>query len=160
MRMMRRIGSVTFTLLAVVAVCALALSRTPVTDATKTASHERANEARAPTTGQCGQEVSWNFEESTGVFTISPVSESGAMQQCSLGGLSSSKIKSVVINDGVTNICNSAFSYYSQMTSVTIPDSVTSIGSSAFNGCKSLTSVNIPDNVTSLVQVHFLDAAV
>ncbi len=62
-------------------------------------------------------------------------------------------IKSVVINDGVTSIGDSAFynSWYGAgLTSVTIPDSVTSIGGSAFSGCTSLTSITIPNSVTSI----------
>ena len=60
------------------------------------------------------------------------------------------KIKKVVIEDGVTNIGNSAFDYCYKLTSVTIPNSVTSIGSAAFYGCHSLTSVTIPNSVTSI----------
>ena len=60
------------------------------------------------------------------------------------------KIKTVVIEDGVTNIGNSAFEICSNLTSVEIPNSVTSIGDNAFNSCKSLTSVEIPNSVTSI----------
>ncbi len=57
---------------------------------------------------------------------------------------------SVTIPDSVTSIVDSAFRYCTKLTSVTIPDSVTSIGYSAFSYCKSLTSVTIPDSVTSI----------
>ena len=60
------------------------------------------------------------------------------------------KIKTVVIEDGVTNIGNSAFEICFNLTSVEIPNSVTSIGDNAFNSCKSLTSVEIPNSVTSI----------
>ena len=40
-----------------------------------------------------------------------------------------------VIPDGVTSICDDAFSYCSGLTSIAIPDSVTSIGWDAFKGC-------------------------
>ena len=45
------------------------------------------------------------------------------------------KIKKVVIENGVTSIGSSAFSYCSGLTSITIPNSVTSIGVSAFYNC-------------------------
>ena len=65
------------------------------------------------------------------------------------------KIKTVVIENGVTSIGMGAFFYCSGLTSVTIPNSVTSIGNSAFYGCKSLTSVTIPNSVTSIGENAF-----
>ena len=61
-----------------------------------------------------------------------------------------SKIKKVVIEDGVTSIAYRAFLDCSGLTSVTIPNSVTSIGYSAFEGCSGLTSVTISNSVTSI----------
>ena len=59
-------------------------------------------------------------------------------------------IKTVIINDGVTNIGLQAFCRCSSLTSITIPDSVTSIGWYVFVDCDSLTSITIPDSVTSI----------
>jgi hypothetical protein len=61
-----------------------------------------------------------------------------------------SKIKSVVIEDGVTRIGSCAFQDCSSLTDVNIPNSVTSIGSSAFYDCSSLKKINIPNSVTSI----------
>lgn len=63
------------------------------------------------------------------------------------------KIKSVVIESGVTSIGNSAF-YGFSLTSITIPDSVTSIGDYAFDR-GSLASITIPDSVTSIGDAAF-----
>lgn len=60
------------------------------------------------------------------------------------------KIKKVVIKNGVTNIGANAFPVCSALTSVIIPNSVTSIGGGAFMGCQKLTSVTIPNSVTSI----------
>ena len=68
---------------------------------------------------------------------------------------SRSRVKSVVIADGVTSIGEYAFFYCESLTSVTIPDSVTSIGKYAFFCCTSLTSVTIPDSVTSIGRFAF-----
>ena len=65
------------------------------------------------------------------------------------------KIKKVIIEDGVTNIGNDAFTGSSNLTSVEIPNSVTSIGDGAFYGCISLTSVEIPNSVTSIGESAF-----
>ena len=59
------------------------------------------------------------------------------------------QIKTVVIEEGITNIGSNAFCRCALLTSVSIPNSVTSIGSGAFSGC-SLASINIPSNVTSI----------
>ena len=66
------------------------------------------------------------------------------------------KIKTVVIEDGVTSIGDYAFSECKSLTSVTIPNSVTRIGSYAFARCKALTSITIPNSVTSIWYDAFL----
>ena len=64
--------------------------------------------------------------------------------------LNGEHVTDLVIPDGVTKICDRAFSDCSSLTSVTIPDSVTKIGKSAFGNCSCLTSVTIPDSVTKI----------
>ncbi|MBO5134332.1 MAG: leucine-rich repeat domain-containing protein [Bacteroidaceae bacterium] len=60
-----------------------------------------------------------------------------------------SKIVSVTIPEGVTDIGSSAFWGCTKLASITIPESVTSIGLGAFSGCSSLTSITIPQGVMS-----------
>lgn len=57
-----------------------------------------------------------------------------------------SKIKTIVIEDGVTSIGNYAFSNCENATSVSIPASVTSIGYYSFGYCYGLSSLTIADN--------------
>ena len=59
-------------------------------------------------------------------------------------------LKTVEIEDKVTNICDDLFCYCSSLTSINIPESVTRIGSYAFRECSSLTSINIPESVTCI----------
>ena len=66
---------------------------------------------------------------------------------------------SIVVRDGTTQICDSAFFDCSGLTSVTIPNSVTSIGRSAFYYCSGLTSVTIPNSVTSIGSSAFYGTA-
>ena len=66
------------------------------------------------------------------------------------------KIKKVVIENGVTNIGNSAFFGCVNLTSVETPNSVTSIGDNAFYLCKALPSVTISNSVTSIGDCAFL----
>ena len=111
------------------------------------------------TTGQCGENVYWRFNSSTGTLTISGA---GAMYNYNRPSVSpfspypnNVAIKSVRIESGVTSIGDLAFCDCFEMTSVTIPDSVTSIGDNAFEGCSKLTSVTIPDSVTSIGKEAF-----
>lgn len=53
------------------------------------------------------------------------------------------KIITVRINDGVTNIASNAFRSHTGLSKVYIANSVTHIGSNAFQKCKQLISVNI-----------------
>lgn len=52
------------------------------------------------------------------------------------------KIVTVVISEGVSSICDTAFALCSNLVSVTIPDSVSSIGEFAFFGCPRLKTVS------------------
>lgn len=56
-------------------------------------------------------------------------------------------IKKVVIKNGVTSICDSAFSDCKNLTEITIPNSVTSIGNDAFIMCEKLLEISIPNSV-------------
>ena len=103
-----------------------------------------------PTSGTCGENLTWKLED--GALTISGT---GAMTDYSpIQGpqlpWAAAKIKSVVVESGVTSIGDFAFAGQVGLTSITIPDSVTSIGDYAFYNCSSLASIAIPDSVTSI----------
>lgn len=108
------------------------------------------------TTGDC----TWTLDYE-GVLTISGNGNVGDYSSKSQNGIHittapwGATIKSVVIENGVTNIGESAFIGCKNLTSVTIPESVKSIGNNAFAECTGLTSVTIPDNVTSIGYAAF-----
>lgn len=101
--------------------------------------------------GSCGNNVTYTFDSSTGLLTISGT---GSMSNDS-NFKENEDIETVIINNGVTSIGSWAFYNCFGLKSVTIPDSVTSIGHSAFRGCTSLINVMIPDNVTKIVNYAF-----
>ena len=72
----------------------------------------------------------------------------GAFSGCRL-------LEIIVISDSVTSIGEAVFSGCSSLASINIPDSVTSIGIHAFSGCRSLTSIVIPSSVTSIGDYAF-----
>ena len=65
------------------------------------------------------------------------------------------KIKTVVIEEGVTSIGEMAFYGCSSLAEITIPEGVTSIGSRAFSRCSSLSRYNIPEGITSIERYAF-----
>ena len=119
------IGAVS--LVAILAVVALAVSFAPESDAW----------------GYCGDDLIWEMSED-GCLTISGT---GSMYDYNSSGNPAPWgmwIESVVISEGVTSIGNMAFYDCIYLSTVDIPNSVTSIGSKAFYGCQSFSSVDMP----------------
>ncbi len=113
--------------------------------------------ANSPTSGDCGNNVTWEYNSSAKTLTISG---SGAMVNYEYGGNQPwysyhKEITTVVIQDGVTHIGNNAFWFLNNLTAVTIPKSVTTIGDNAFSSCSSLTSITFPGDVTDIGKSAF-----
>ena len=64
-------------------------------------------------------------------------------------------VEKVVINNGITNIGETAFDECISLKYITIPSSVTSIEDYAFSGCSSLEEITIPSRVTSIEDYAF-----
>ena len=98
--------------------------------------------------GQCGDNVYWEFDENTGTLTISGT---GDMWDYLLGGTPwdgafAESIKSIVVMEGVTGVCSYAFSECgSSLNDVTLPKSIVRIGEYAFAGCTNLKWIYISD---------------
>ena len=102
-------------------------------------------------TGFCGDSVQWSLSD--GVLTITG---SGQMQNFHKGKRPwRGNIKSVIIEEGVTNIGSRAFEYNSWLKEISIPSSVKTIGDSAFVNCVSLKKIVIPNSVTSIGKTCF-----
>ena len=120
-----------------------------------------ADEAKS---GTCGENLTWTLD-GDGTLTISGT---GKMYDYDYSDYKKAapwirdmyKIKSVVIEDGVTSIGSEAFyatDGYPNITKVTIPSSVESIGGRAFHDCTALTEVTIPNGVKSIGGSAFLN---
>ena len=102
-------------------------------------------------TGFCGDSVEWSLLD--GVLTISG---SGQMQNFPKGKRPwRGNIKSVIIEEGITNIGSRAFENYSWLKEISIPSSVKTIGDSAFLNCINLNRIIIPNSVTAIGKACF-----
>ncbi len=106
--------------------------------------------------GKCGDNVTWSVD-TDGVLTIS--GEGRMWNSNGFAHWNPYMVKSVIIEDGVTNIGDKAFYGCGALTSIEFPDSVTSIGKCAFQYCTSLTSLEFPDTVKRVESVAFADCA-
>ncbi len=97
----------------------------------------------AATSGTCGENLTWILEDD-GVLTVSGT---GAMQGSSWNA---AKVRTVILEEGVTTVGNSAFYNCRYLTSVHLPASVTSIGEWAFSYCISLEDITIPHGVQTI----------
>lgn len=107
-------------------------------------------------TGKCGDNLTYSLDDA-GTLTISGT---GAMYDFSSFDVQcpwdSTKIKKVIVNNGVTSIGDDAFLNCTLLTSITLPDTLTEIGISAFNNTN-LSSIVLPDSVTHLGSHVFYD---
>ncbi len=101
--------------------------------------------AAADESGSCGNNVTWYLDDN-GTLTISGI---GDMTSHPWTDGELSRIKKLIIKDGVTSICSSAFNGCS-ITEAIIPESISVIDNWSFNNCEFLTSVTIPSRVKDL----------
>ena len=119
----------------------------------------RAGEEDTPTSGTCGENLTWELDLETGTLTISGTGDMKDYEQVYNGdadySFSSSSpwsncddIKSVIIESGVTSIGKCAFVGCKNLSGILIPNSINDIGDLAFRNCNGLTSISIPDSVS------------
>ncbi len=132
------------------------------------------------TFGANGNNLTWTLDDK-GVLTISGVGSMGTMVDQQPWGYVRSKILSVVIQYGVTDVGDYAFidyplksvkigngitsigtaAFYScnNLTDITVGNSIKIIGERAFGDCTSLAKIEIPDSVESICSEAFLDCS-
>lgn len=103
--------------------------------------------------------LTWSFNESTGVLTISGTGNMADYPSHSSSDIPwysvLASIKSIEIGSGVTSIGSYAFGDCVSLTSINIPNNVTSIGNGAFTNCTSLTSITISNSMVSIGRYAF-----
>ena len=105
--------------------------------------------ATAATSGTCGDNLTWSFDESTGTLEISGT---GDMANYSYNNRpwedSEDRITTVTIGNGVTSIGDYAFYSFDKLAKASIPYGVTKIGNYAFENCGKLSEINLPNSLT------------
>lgn len=112
----------------------------------------------APTSGTCGENLTWSLDVESDVLTISGTGGMADYQALIPNApwfVFHERISSVVIESGVTSIGVGAFSGCGKVASVTIPDSVAAIGAWAFAFCGELTGVVLPAGITAISESTF-----
>ncbi len=117
--------------------------------------------AIADTSGQCGNNLYWSFDEDTGTLTITG---SGDMYDYGQGSNDRApwytyygQITTVDLPSGMTRIGDNAFYNCVMLRTVTIPEGVTAIGAYAFQYCPLKENFPIPESVTTIGE-HAFDA--
>jgi hypothetical protein len=76
-----------------------------------------------------------------------------------VNGLSGTKLRSIVIPEGITSIESGVFSGCEGLTSVTLPSTIREIRMGAFSECPSLTTIAIPASVREIIGFEYSDSA-
>jgi len=110
--------------------------------------------------GTCGTNLTWVLTNDS-VLTISG---SGEMDDYPDFGdrpwnAIDTKIKTIIIADGVSTIGQNAFAYCFNLISTDIPDSVEKIGKKAFFNCTNLISVEIPSAISVIEDLTFSECS-
>ncbi|MBQ9552659.1 MAG: leucine-rich repeat protein [Clostridia bacterium] len=115
-----------------------------------------------PTSGTCGDNLTWEYDTATATLTISGTGEMTDYSNPDYNEVNSApwiqysdSIKNVVINEGIINIGKYAFIGLDGLLNIEIPDSVTIIGRCSFEACDSLKSVVIGKSVICIDDYAF-----
>lgn len=109
-------------------------------------------------TGTCGEKLSWKLNKQ-GVLTIYG---DGAMKYYTYKSempwyVCQNKIKSIVIEKGVTTIGDYAFYGMTDATEITIPEGVKTIGAYAFKNCTNVNKVSLPTTLNVIGESAFYE---
>lgn len=117
----------------------------------------------APTSGVCGDNLTWEFDESTGTLTISGTgdmwdwdynSHAPWLQDHGYGWVNNDILK-VIIEEGVTSVGDYAFESCRGIGDVKFPSTLKSIGEMAFNHNYNLKEIAFPSGLESIGDYAF-----
>lgn len=112
------------------------------------------------TSGTCGENAFWEYDDSTGTLTISGT---GNMDDYVYSQTKDTSVfrdyretaKNVIIGEGITRVGNYTFWYFTNIENVTFPSTLISVGLSSFYGCEKISKIMLPETVTTIEQSAF-----
>ena len=108
--------------------------------------------------GLDGSQVTWTLDED-GTLTIRGNGRMRNYEWWESPWADRNDIVTTVIEDGVTNVGDTAFAYCMGLRTISIPGSVKNIGDDAFTRCFSLTEINLPDGVKTIGARAFFECS-
>lgn len=126
--------------------------------------------ASAATSGTCGNNATWSYNEATTTLTISGTGATkdynAALSKAPWESYKSA-ITTLVVEEGITEIGNYNFYNCTALTSVSLPSTLVSldgigvgigsnkVGYGCFQGCTALESITLPSNLTTIEDYVF-----
>lgn len=104
--------------------------------------------------GRCGKKLTWKLQK--GTLTISGT---GSMYDLKEDHPFGTKVKALVVEDGVTTLAKGMMRDCIELRTVELPASLTQIGDYAFAGCINLTEARIPYGVEKIGDRAFMDCS-
>lgn len=108
------------------------------------------------TSGECGKDLIWGFDQASGKLIISGSGAMYAFAEAPWAPLAD-KIASVEIGSGITNISADSFADCNNLHAVTLPETLDSIESNAFLNCGSLQTVNYSGSMAQWGEIFIED---
>ena len=99
------------------------------------------------TSGTCGENAFWEYDDSTGTLTISGTGNMTTYSSSSDIPWKGMNVITAKIDDGITNICEYFLIGCKTLESVEISDTVFAIGKNAFSSCTNLKTVSFGTGV-------------
>ena len=112
--------------------------------------------------GTCGDNATWTLTGTGDNLTLT-ISGSGEMEsyykESTPWYSKRSKIRTVVVGDGITDVGLNAFYSLNKLVNVSLPSTCSYIGGSAFENCVSLKKINFPDSLKEIAHYSFEDCS-
>ena len=116
----------------------------------------------ASSSGSCGENATWSFDEKAGILTISgtgPMTDYDEDTNDTPWRYKTFYINKIVISEGITHIGDYAFEGCSNLKTLDLPSTVKSIGNYAYANCLYIKNVDIPNHVESIGDYAFYTAS-
>ena len=109
-----------------------------------------AGAAETATSGTCGENLTWSFDEKTATLTIEGSGEMDDYPGSPPWSGLRKQIQAIEFPDGLTGVGAWAFAECRELTSITLPETVKYIGYSSFEFCEKLRTVTVLGMETDL----------